>query len=145
MDENLNPVEEPKAQKPITPAEFLASIPGAPSPQQIETWKREVPSHRVKLFAPDKDRAFIVRGISGLEMASIQKTIPANATDPDGEVQRAAVEKAVLWTNTTASGKLTRTELLAGSAGLPLAIFTVIAELSDYLAPEYIEQVSGEL
>jgi hypothetical protein len=146
MTESLTPTEEQKTKETLlTPAEFLATVPGAPTPQQLDGWKANVPNHRLKLFAPEKGRVFIIRGITGLEMTAIRRAVPDNARDPDDEVQCAAVEKAVLWTNTTASNRITRAELVSGSAGLPFAIFTVIAELSDYYAPDFIASVSGDL
>src|ERR1035441_5094807 len=60
-------------QDPQTPAEFLALFPGAPTPDQIEAYRKMVPGGRLRLL-PMKDgkRLFLLRGFTALELAAIQ-------------------------------------------------------------------------
>ena len=143
-DEVLEP-KAPKPQAPQTPQQLLASIQGAPAPAQIDAWKAEVPNHRIRLFAPDLKRVYVIRGISGLEVAQIQKSIPMNSEERDIDFQLIACEKAVLWTNASYTHKLTAAELKAGTAGLPGSIFEIVSDLSDYFPPDRIALMSGDL
>lgn len=150
MSEDTKPIETQKEekqeeQKPKTPAQLLASIPGAPSAAQLDSWKAAVPNHRIRLFTPDLKRVYIIRGLSGLEVSVIQKSIPQNTTERDIDFQLGACEKAVLWTNTTSSHTLSAMELKAGTAGLPASLFEIVSELSDYFPPEQIAMLSGDL
>lgn len=142
---NETTATQPEEPKVLTPAQLLASIPGAPTAAQIDVWKNEVPNHRIKLFSPDFKRVYIVRGVSGLEVSAAQKSIPVNATDREVDFQLAICATAILWTNATVNHKMTVVELRAGSAGLPSSIFELVSELSDYVKPEYLAMVSGDL
>lgn len=144
--DTATPTTETKA--PLTGPEFLASLAGAPSPEQVEAWKQQAPNNRIELFTPDGKRAYIVRGITGLELSTIQKQIQSMATpaaDPDAEVQILAVVRATLWTNVGVGGKLTDTILRTGTAGLPSALFAKVTKLSDFFDPQQIEFLSAEL
>ena len=148
MNEEKSPttevVETPEVQ-PISPAQFLAGLPGAPSAAQLDSWKAQVPNNRIRLFAPDMKRVYVLRGINGMEMANIQKAVPANAEDKDREVQLIACERAILWTNATPNHKMTVQELRTAAAGLPVSLFSIIVELSDFMDPERIAMLSGDL
>jgi len=138
------PVDK-KAQ--MTPQEFLAAIPGSPTPDQIAAWKAQAPNNRLELFSPDGKRAFIQRGLTGLEFTQIQKNLQGMATpvaDPELEMQIAAVVKSVVWTN-VAGGRLTDTALRTGTAGLPSTLFAKVTKLSDFMDPQQIELLSAEL
>lgn len=143
------PETEPaKKDGNLTPAEFLATIPGSPTQDQIATWKSQAPNNRLEIFSPDGKRAFIVRGLTGLELTQIQKRIQGMATpaqDPDLEMQIAADVAAVVWTNVGQNGKLTDVLLRTGTAGLPSTLFTKVTKLSDFMDPQAIEYLSAEL
>lgn len=128
--------------------EFLDSLAGAPTTDQIATWKMQAPNNAVEGFTPDGKRAFIMRGLTGLELSQIQKTIQSMATavsDPDLETQIAAVVKATVWTNVGTLGRLTDVILRTGSAGLPSTLFSIVTKLSDFMDPQKIEMLSGAL
>lgn len=149
-EENAVPTTEAPAptKTTMTPQEFLASLAGAPTADQIASWKTQAPNQRIEVFSPDGKRAFIVRGLTGLEFTQIQKQIQAMATptaDPDLEMQIAAVVKATVWTNSGTSGKLTDIVLRTGSAGLPSTLFAKVTKLSDFMDPQTIEMLSAEL
>lgn len=142
-------VQEAPVNKGVqTPQEFLATLPGAPSADQVATWKQQAPNNRVELFTPDGKRAFILRGLTGLELTQIQKQIQSMATpssDPDLEMQIASVVKATVWTNVGQNGKLTDIVLRTGSAGLPSTLFAIVTKLSDFMDPQRIDSLSAEL
>lgn len=138
---------ESKPVSQMTPQEFLASLPGAPTPDQIAAWKAQAPNNRVEMFTPDGKRAFILRGLTGLELTQIQKQIQAMATptsDPDLEMQIASVIKAAVWTN-VGNGKLSDVQLRTGTAGLPSTLFSIVTRLSDFMDPQQINLLSAEL
>jgi len=132
----------------MDPHEFLASLPGAPTKDMIAAWKQQAPNNRLEVFTPDGKRAYIVRGLTGLELTTIQKQIQSMATpvaDPELEMQLHAVVKAVVWTNAGQNGKLTDVSLRTGAAGLPATLFTKVTKLSDFMDPQQIEFLSAEL
>lgn len=132
----------------LSGAEFLATLVGAPSAEQVEAWKQQAPNNRIELFTPDGKRAYIVRGITGTELAQIQKQVQGMATpssDPDLEVQIAAVVRSTLWTNVGSGGHLTDVILRTGAAGLPSTLFAKVTKLSDFFDPQQIEFLSAEL
>jgi hypothetical protein len=140
-------VAEPPSNQ-LTPAEFLASLPGSPTAEQIEAWKQQAPNNHIELVTPDGKRAFILRGITGLELSQIQSNLEKMATpttNPELEVQIASVVKACLWTNVGPSGRLTDVLLRTGTAGLPQTLFVVVSRLSDFFDPQQIELHSAEL
>src|SRR5271170_7949725 len=148
-EETVVPATEAPAQKTtMTPQEFLASLPGDPTADQVAGWKAQAPNQRIEIFSPEGKRAFIVRGLTGLEFTQIQKQIQQMATataDPDLEMQIAAVVKATVWTNVGQNGKLTDVTLRTGSAGLPSTLFAKVTKLSDFMDPQQIEMLSAEL
>jgi hypothetical protein len=132
----------------LTPQEFLASLVGAPTADQVATWKQQAPNNRIEILSPDGKRAYIVRGLTGLELTQIQKQIQqmaTPATDPDLEIQIASVVRATLWTNAGQNGKLTDVILRTGTAGLPSTLFAKVTKLSDFMDPQQIEMLSAEL
>jgi hypothetical protein len=148
-DETVVPATEAPATKTsMTPQEFLASLAGAPTADQITSWKQQAPNQRIEVFSPDGKRAYIVRGLTGLEFSQIQKQVQQMATataDPDLELQIAAVTKATVWTNAGQNGKLNDISLRTGSAGLPSTLFNKVTKLSDFMDPQQIEMLSAEL
>src|SRR5258708_5570149 len=139
---------EDKPKGNMTPQEFLASLPGAPTADQIAAWKSQAPNGRLEMFTPDGKRAFILRGLNGLELTKIQKQIQGMATpvsDPDLEMQIASVVQAVVWTNVGQNGRLNDVILRTGSAGLPSTLFAKVTKLSDFMDPQQIEMLSAEL
>lgn len=130
-------------EKPQTPFEFLAQFPGAPSEEDVTGWQASAPGGRVRLFTPDRKRIFIVRAIGALELEKIQQSllnIPQERLAT--ELQRMVCVQATLWTNTTKSGKLSSQDLQAAPAGLAPTMHEVVSELSDFLSPQLIEQLT---
>jgi hypothetical protein len=149
MSEEQKPQETSPEEKVQDPRVFLSSFPDAPSEALIDQWKASACNGRVKVFSPDRTgkRAFVLRGLSAREMEAVEAEIPAN-TLPDkvqGLLQSGAVAKACLWTNVTASHKLSADDLRAAGAGLAPALYEVVAELSDFLPPQLIQVLSGDL
>lgn len=140
--------EAPKVKANMTPQEFLASLPAAPTAEQIALWKSQAPNNRVQVFSPDGKRAYIMRGLTGMELTQIQKQLQGMATavsDPDLELQILSVCKAVVWTNSGVNGRLTDTILRTGTAGLPSTLFAKVTNLSDFMEPQQIEMLSADL
>jgi hypothetical protein len=131
-------------KRDLNPYEFLASI-GGPNREQIEFIKSQSPNGRARIFTPDGKRAFVLRAIGGLELASIEKNIPAGDTNP--ELTRAvnADVLCVAWTNTTPEKKLNEIGLRTGSAGLPQTLWNLITALSDFVDPAEFVVCSAEL
>jgi hypothetical protein len=135
----------PEPNKPKTPQQFMASLPGAPTADQIAALKAEVPNGVIRGFSPDGKRLFLMRAITGLEMRELQKNVIPNASDPEGEFKILAVCAACVWTNAFRSGKIEQASLRAATAGLPDTLFSIVEELSDYFPPVQIAQMSFEL
>lgn len=138
-----NPTPEASAEP--TPLEFLASLHNAPTPDQIAALKSEVPNGAIRGFSPDGKRCFLLRGMTGIEMREIQKSIPEQASDSERDFKIAAVCACCVWTNTSRTGKLDPTALRASTAGLPETLFLNIEILSDYFAPAQILNMSFDL
>ncbi len=147
--------DETKATQQLNdPFEYLQTFPHAPTKATVEIWKQQAPNGVVRIFAAGK-RAYLVRGISGLELQSVQSQIPDNlgaglnpearAAKVEGEVALLVSSKCVVWTSTTQDGKLTVEQLRGGSAGLPSTLFNLITYLSDFLDPEALQVMSAEL
>lgn len=142
------PEDAPKPRGEMTPQAFLASLPGSPTAEQIAVWKSQAPNNRIEVFSPDGKRAYIIRGLTGMELTGIQKSLANMATaisDPDLELQILSVVKAVVWTNSGVNGRLTDTVLRTGTAGLPSTLFSKVTKLSDFMEPQQIEMLSAEL
>ena len=138
------------------PYDFLATIPGAPSRSEIQGYKVNTPNGRLKVFSPDGGkRVFIVRGISGMQLQTLEKQIPQNlgAGLPDEqraarimqELQYLVGAACTCWTNATTTNKLTSEDLRNGSAGLPKALNDLISWLSDFVEPEAMAVLSADL
>lgn len=147
---------EEAAKKNLTdPMAYLQTVPGAPTKETIEAWKAQAPNGTIHIFAPSKKRVYLVRGISGLELTNLQSRIPENlganlppeqrAAKIEGELQLLVAAHCVVWTNTTQDHKLTPEVLKVGSAGLPNTLFNLISWLSDFLDPDTIQLMTGEL
>ncbi len=146
MTEETNTQMEQEAKKQYTnPMDFLASLPGAPTPAMIEGYKQQAPAGRIKLFTPDGKRVFILRGISGFELSDIQKKIPQNASDVENEIKLAVCCKAVIWTNTTQTNLMDEMTLRAAPAGLPETIHQLVAQLSDFFDPIQLNSFAADL
>jgi hypothetical protein len=137
--------QEPQA---ITPFEFLQGFEGAPSQDQIDSWKSQAPGARVRLFhSSDGKRIYIMRGIGASELAQLQASLPANIA-PDrlpSVIQSAVAVRCNLWTNSTIDKKLSDLALQAAGAGLPGTLHEIVCQLSDYMDPESISRFSADL
>lgn len=136
-----------ESEQPQTGQEFLATLNGAPTQAQLDSWKKEVPNGALRGFSPDGKRCYILRGITGQEMRNIQGVIPESLGPEAGEAEFKlnAVSLACMWTSTTRSGKLEPNVLRSGTAGLPDTLFAIVENLSDYFAPVQIMNLSFEL
>lgn len=147
--------DEARAEKALVDAfEYLQKFPGAPTQAQLDAFKSQAPNNSIRLFAPGK-RVYLVRGISGLELAAIQANIPQNlgadlnpearAAKIEQEISLAVAARCVVWTSATADGKLTVDQLRGGSAGLPSTLFNLVTWMSDFVDPEAFQLMSAEL
>ena len=138
---------DPQEETPLkTPAEFLASFPGAPSPSRIEEFKSQVPGGRVKFFtSPDGKRVYLYRGYNGLDMLKFEGQVVENSKTHDQDFKIVVVSNCVLWTNTTSNGTVDVLGLRSAPAGLPETLFHLITLLSDFYDPDMLDQLSGEL
>ncbi len=148
----MTSVVEPSATSPETkpapptPLEFLLKQPGAPTVARINELKQQVPGGRLRVFATsDGKRVYLLRGFSGLEMAEVQKAVPANSTRPEEDYVLRMAARCVVWTNSSPTGQLDPTVLQACGAGLPGTLFTMMSHLSDFVDPEMLDQLSGEI
>lgn len=150
--------DEAKAQQNLMdPYEFLARIPGAPSKAAVEALKTQAPNQTIRILALGSagKRVYLVRGVSGLELKQVQSQIPENlgagltpearAARIEEEVAVLTASKAVVWTNTTTTGKLTDADLRAGAAGLPSTLFNLVSYLSDFIEPDALQVISADL
>lgn len=148
-DQAIDQMKEADATKSSfkDPYEFLATFRGAPSKAHLEALKASTPNGRLRLFYPDTKRVFILRGLSGLELANLQKQIPANMApaNQEQELQFHVGSLATVWSSATPTGKVTAEELRTGSAGLPSSIFQIVSWLSDFMEPQVLEALSVEL
>jgi hypothetical protein len=142
MVENQENIEAEKS-----PFDLLReSTPGFPSNERIAAWKVQVPGNRIKMFCPDGKRVYFLRGLSGIEFATVNKQVAAsNFENPELEVALIASAKCTLWTNTSANGTLDEAVLRSGAAGLPSALFDVVQNLSDFYSPQQLFHFSMEL
>ena len=146
--------EETAQQNFANPYDYLATIPGAPTKDQVEAMKLQAPNGIVRLLVIGK-RVYLVRGMSGLELQNIQSQIPDNlgagltpearSAKIEGEIQLHAAAKCTIWTNTIKDGKFTVEQLRGGSAGLPSTLFNLITYMSDFIDPEALNVMSIEL
>lgn len=143
---NLN-MPETTQETALSPLDFLKTIPGAPSASEIEAYKIQAPGGRVRMFAPDggAKRVFILRALSGLELETINKQIPENASNAVLEMQILSCSKAVIWTNTTQDGLTDELYWRRSPAGLAPTVFMNISNLSDFKDPEEVERLSADL
>lgn len=147
--------EEQTKQSFKDPYELLATFPNAPNKTDIEHYKAQSPNGIIRLFAIGPKRVYLVRGLSGIELAGIQGQIPSNlgagladevkAMKIDAEVAIHGASKGVIWTSTTKDGKLSPEQVRGGSAGLPSTLFTLVSYLSDFLEPAALDAMSIEL
>lgn len=149
------PLEEVPKSNLLDPMDFVQKFPGAPTKAVIEDWKSQAPNGVVRVYAPSTRRAYLVRGLSGIELQKLQGQIPENlganlppeqrAAKLEGELQLLVAAHCTLWTSTTPDHKLSMEGLRAGSAGLPGTLFNLISRLSDFVDPEAFELLSAEL
>lgn len=144
MSEEQNQNQPPQ---PLTPYDFLKTVPGAPSVAEIESFKMQAPGGRMKVFSPDGNtkRVFIVRAISGLEMETVNKQMSQSSSNPELDMQIACCMKCVVWTNTTQDGMTDDLYWRRSTAGLAVSVFHVITKLSDFKDPTELEILSADL
>jgi hypothetical protein len=148
VQEHKHEDEDEILSEPKTPYDLLAErYPSAPNKSQIESYKTQVPGHRIRLFElPDGRRAVILRAIAPLELAGIQ----AEASKFDVakqlfELQVAVASKCTIWCSFTSSGKLTDSDIRNSGAGLAVTLHAVVWDLSDYIDPAAIDTLSIDL
>ena len=142
-----DPVATPSesTKEPQTPQEILDTFAGSPTAEQIAAFKSQVPNGAIRAFSPDGKRMFLLRGISGLEMRELQKSIVANAAEPEAEFKILAACAATVWTNATRNGKMDQATLRSATAGLPDSLFMIVEQLSDFFAPAQIMNMTFDL
>jgi hypothetical protein len=134
--------EEIAPAEPKTPWDFLALFPNAPTQQAIEAMRMQVPGGRLRLL-PMKDgkRLFLLRAFTALEMISAQAE--AGKVAPEKQLammQSILVTRCILW-NSINGGKLTEADLMNSGAGLASTLYHAIADLSDFVEPQFLEQL----
>jgi hypothetical protein len=132
----------------ITPFDFLQTFPGAPDQATIESWKAQAPGRRVRLYhSTDAKRAYVLRGISALELAQVQTSLPANLTPEKvpGALQNVVAIRCTIWASETPDHKLSELVLQASGAGLAQTLHEIVCQLSDYADPVTIERCSADL
>lgn len=138
----------PAGPKAVTPFEFLQQFPGAPTAEQIESWKSQAPGRNLRLFhTPDGKRLYILRAIGGTELAQVQAQMPAGIKPENyvSEQQIAVAVRCCVWASDTTDHKMSDMAFRAGTAGLAQTLHEIIAELSDYCDPQTIQRCSADL
>ena len=116
---------EEKEEAALTVTDLLSVIPGAPGPEQIESWKQEhgeifcsaLSNTELLIFRPLKRREFLE-----LQLMAQQQTTPV-----DGE--ELLVKKCVLW------GSDTALKSLDNKAGSLSTLQEQILQNSNFVAP----------
>jgi hypothetical protein len=147
VEQAIEQTEQAVKKQFSDPYEFLATIPGAPSKDLIQTMKAQTPNQRIRVFSPDTKRVFLIRGISHTELNQVQQLLPINMSPEktEQELYILIAARCTIWTNASATTKLNPDELRAGSAGLPSTLFQLVQYLSDYVEPESLNVLSAEL
>jgi hypothetical protein len=134
--------------KPLSPLEFLQTFTGAPALEVVNDWKAQAPGARLKIFtSSDAKRIYVLRGITALELATVQSGLPTNLPQEKlfSELQTAIAVRCTLWTNWTKDGKLSMDAIKSSGAGLSQTLHEIIFQLSDFMDPETIERLSADL
>jgi hypothetical protein len=138
------PVEPSNA---LDPYKLLEEAKG-PSKATIDVWKQSACNGRVRIFSPDPSfkRLFILRGLSAREWDVAQNEIPQNtpAEKVEQVLQGSIVVRACHWASAT-QGKLTEDNLRNAGAGLTLALYEIVCQLSDFVPPAVIDRLSADL
>jgi hypothetical protein len=131
----------------IDPYTILAQLPNAPTKEQVESIKLQAPNGRVRFYCPDGRRAYLLRGLNGLEWERIQKNILPNLEED--KKQEEFVQQVDLlgcfYASTSKTGRFVAEELKTSGAGLPATLFTIVSALSDFQDPVQIEALSADL
>jgi len=147
MEETQEVTAATPVRQPLDPYELIKSK-GGPSKDDIAVSKAQTPNGRIKIFTLDGgERIYLLRAVSLLEMAGLQKQLPRNADQETiaRELPLLVVSKCCVWTNTTKSGKVTGEELKAGAAGLPTTLYQFIEQMSDFVDPASFDLISTDL
>lgn len=138
----------------LDPYDYLATFPNAPSRANVEAFKAQAPNGVIRILAL-ASRVYLVRGIGGLELASIQSGIPENlgaglnpearAAKIEAEISLHVAARCTVWASTSPNGTLSVEGLRMGSAGLPSTLFGLVTWLSDFVDPEAFQIMSAEL
>ena len=147
MNETTELDQQAAPAEPQTPYEFLALFPGAPTPSDIEPYRKMVPGGRLRLL-PMKDgkRLFLLRGFTALELQAVQADAAKAPPEKQGQIaQTALVIRCTLWASTEVGGKLTEVGLQSAGAGLVSTLNFAITDLSDYNDPAVLEQLYVDL
>lgn len=127
------PAEEEKetakaeADSAFNVQELLASLPGAPKPEQVEQWKAQFGD--VYLLPLDAKEIYVWRPLRHLEYQNMLSN--ADLTKNDASFREAVVLRALLWP------KLRPEQVANTRAGLMDTLFQVIMQGSYFLAPEF--------
>jgi hypothetical protein len=147
---STTPVAEPTTPaqpEPQTPYDFLALFPGAPTQSQIDTFRSMVPGARLRLLPmPDGKRLFLLRGFTALELLGAQSE--AVKLSPEKQLpflQTKMAAHCTLWCSIVPSGKLTEMDLASAGAGLAGTLYSAVADLSDFMEPQVLDQLYIDL
>lgn len=131
---------EQEKTPPQTPMELLAEYENAPSPAKVQAWKSQAPGGRLRLvpLPPDAKRAFLLRALSGVELAEISRSIPQNSSNPEYEIRLRIVIRCILWSTERGENPFSEIDLRAGTAGLVDTLHSMVQHLSDYHDPAFL-------
>jgi hypothetical protein len=128
-----------------SPLQKLHTLKGAPAREQLEMWKQQACSGKLRIIVPD-NRGFVLRGLSAREFETCVNEIPQNTPPEKVEptLQLNVVIKATLWTNINAGNKLDENSLRNSPAGLSSSLYEVVCQLSDFYNPVSLQQISED-
>ncbi len=97
------PVNKEEQPGPPDLAGFLSKLPGAPSKEKIESWKKQYGEVMVSGF--DEEELFVFRPLTRREFTNLQKKLrtPEQGKEPMDEFQyeEEVVAACVLWSSVT--------------------------------------------
>ena len=124
------------ASPPTDPIGVLCSLPGGPTREQVETWKKEYPE--IYLLPLDDRNIFVYRYLTNIEWFRHFKTQPALMENDDARAD-AIVQRCVLWP------RLDPVAMAAKQAGLRDLLCETIMQTSYFLNTDRVLQLVTRL
>jgi len=132
-EEEKTPEQEKAAELPT----MLKGLEGAPSTEQIETWKAQHGDVFVSGFS--EQELFVWRTITRPEFVQLQQA----AADPQAGIDQFRFEELVC--NTCTLWKSVKTDWNTGKAGTPATLHEQIMQNSNFMPPQMASMLVAKL